>query len=121
MTLLEELESQTGNFPALQELGEILRSPDDNGQDRLNDLYRAVISLPERTKTMKALAESLGRVVTLERQAFNIADADGLPPPSPADNMSPNEQARRIAFALALGLKQGTHNGNSDGSQNSIK
>ena len=72
MTLLAELETQTGNLPELQALGEMLRSPDDNGADKLNDIYRAVISLPERTKTMKALAESLKNLVGMEREAFNI-------------------------------------------------
>lgn len=32
--------------------------PGRQGQDKLNDIYQAVISLPERTKTMKALAWS---------------------------------------------------------------
>lgn len=81
MKLMSELEAQTGNFPGLVALGEILRQPDDNGADKLNDLYRAIISLPERTKTMKALAESLKNLIALEREAFNI---DGAPPPPPS-------------------------------------
>lgn len=72
MRLLTELEKQTDQVPELQELGEILRSPDDKGQDKLNDIYQAVISLPERTKTMKALAEALRILVSLEREAFGI-------------------------------------------------
>jgi hypothetical protein len=75
MALLGELEAQTGNFPGLAELGEILRQPNDNGADRLNDIYRAVISLPERTKTMKALAESLKGLIGLEREAYGLAAA----------------------------------------------
>lgn len=72
MSLLVELESQTGNLPELQALGEMLRAPDDTGADKLNDIYRAVISLPERTKTMKALADSLKTLIGLEREAYNI-------------------------------------------------
>ena len=72
LKLLSELEQQTDQVPELQELGEILRKEDDKGQDRLNDIYRAVISLPERTKTMKALAEALRILVSLEREAFGI-------------------------------------------------
>lgn len=72
MRLLVELESQTGNLPELQALGEMLRAPDDTGADKLNDIYRAVISLPERTKTMKALADSLKTLIGLEREAYNI-------------------------------------------------
>lgn len=72
MKLLTELEQQTDQVPELQELGDLLRKPDDKGQDKLNDLYQAVISLPERTKTMKALAEALRILVSLEREAFGI-------------------------------------------------
>lgn len=72
MSLLAELEAQTGNLPGLVELGVVLRNPSESGADRLNDIYRAVIALPERTKTMKALAESLRGLVGLEREAFGL-------------------------------------------------
>ncbi len=72
MALLVELESQTGNMPGLTELGEMLRQPSETGADKLNDIYRAVISLPERSKTMKALAESLRGLVGMEREAYGI-------------------------------------------------
>lgn len=75
--LLEELEKQTGQVPELQELGELLRSPDERGTDKLNDLYQAIISLPERSKTMKVLADSLRITVDMERQAFGM-DAKGV-------------------------------------------
>jgi hypothetical protein len=77
-TLIAELESQTGNLPALVDLGVMLRKENENGVDKLNDIYQAVISLPERTKTMKALAETLRHLVGLEREAYNIgAEAGG--------------------------------------------
>lgn len=72
MALLAELEAQTKNVPELVRLGEILRNENDNGQDKLNDVYMAVISLPERTKTLKALAESLKHLIGLEREAYGI-------------------------------------------------
>ena len=72
MALFSELEAQTSDVPALSRLGELLRNEDDKGVDRLNDAYRAIISLPERTKTMKALADSLKVVVSLEREAHGI-------------------------------------------------
>jgi len=74
MSLLGELQAQTGNLPGLVELGEILRQPNENGADRLNDIYRAVISLPERSKTMKALSESLKNLVGMEREAYGLDD-----------------------------------------------
>ncbi len=81
MGLLEELEQQTGadNVALLEQMGELLRSEDDKGQDKLNDLYRKIISLPGRAKTMKDLGESLRVLVTLERQAFGLDDKDSKP------------------------------------------
>lgn len=72
--LMEELEAQVGpgNAALLSSLGELMRSPDDNGRDKLNDLYRYVISLPERAKTAKTLAETLRVAVDMERQAFGM-------------------------------------------------
>lgn len=82
--LLEELELLTDNRELYEELGELLRDPDDNGMDKLNDLYQKVVSLPTRTKTMKELAETLKTLVSLERQAYDLdsklggSDADEL-------------------------------------------
>ena len=78
MGLLAELEQQVGadTVELLQQLGEIMRSPDDKGNDRRNDLYNKIISLPERAKTMKDLGESLRVLVSLERQAFGLDDKD---------------------------------------------
>lgn len=81
MSLLGELQAQTANLPGLVELGEILRQPNENGADRLNDIYRAVISLPERSKTMKALAESLKGLVGMEREAYGLDDKKPEQPP----------------------------------------
>ena len=76
--LMDELEAQVGpeNAALLANLGEMMRSPDDAGQDKLNDLYRKIISLPERAKTAKTLAETLRITVDMERQAFGM-DAKG--------------------------------------------
>lgn len=75
--LLSELEGQTDpeTLEMLQELGELMRREDDRGQDKLNDLYRKVISLGERSKTMKTLAESLQKLVDMERTAFGLDSA----------------------------------------------
>lgn len=78
MSLLEELELQTDNMDLLQELGELMRQPDDKGMDRLNDLYHKVISLGSRTGTMKQLSDSLRTLVGLEREAYGIV-GDPIP------------------------------------------
>lgn len=81
MSLLDELEYQTGaeNVFLLEQLGELLRSEDKSGQDKLNDLYHKLISLPGRAKTMKDLGESLRVLVALERQAFGLDDKENSP------------------------------------------
>lgn len=72
--LLSELEGQTDpeTLAALQELGELMRREDERGQDKLNDLYHKVISLSERSKTMKTLAESQQKLIDMERTAFGM-------------------------------------------------
>ena len=72
--LLTEMEAQCGteNAALLEQLGEMLRSPDEFGNDKLNDLYVKIISLPGRAKTMKDLAESLSKLIDKERQAFGL-------------------------------------------------
>lgn len=73
-SLLDELEQQTdpATLALLSDLGELLIEPDERGVDKLNDLYRAIISLPERSKTLKVLAESLQKLVDMERKAFGM-------------------------------------------------
>lgn len=93
--LMDELERQVGPQTAemLDQLGEMLRSPDDAGQDKLNDLYRKIISLPERAKTAKLLAETLRITVDMERQAFGM------------DREAPQEANPLAALIGALGGK----------------
>ena len=76
--LLDELEKQTDpiTLALLTDLGDMLRNPDDKGMDKINDLYHAIIALPERSKTMKVLVESLQKLVDMERTAFGM-DAKG--------------------------------------------
>lgn len=72
MALLAELEAQTNQGADLEKLGELMAAPDDKGVDKLNELYHKVISLGSRTGTMKALAESMSKLISLEREAFGI-------------------------------------------------
>lgn len=109
--LLEELEAQVGaeNMEALAELGEIMRDPDESGRDRLNDLYQRVISLPERVKTAKTLAETMRINIDLERQAFNMDDKSKAPENpllARAGSLTDVERAVRLA-AFARSEKGG--------------
>lgn len=72
--LFDELEAECNDIEALRKLGEILREPNQNNRDKLNDIYNAIISMPERVKSVKALSEALKNLISLERQAYNIDD-----------------------------------------------
>lgn len=78
--LWTEIEHQSGVEAAemLANLGEIMRAEDDAGRDKLNDLYRKIISLPERVKTGKDLVDSLVKLQTREDVAFGLV-TPGLP------------------------------------------
>lgn len=72
--LYDELAGMVGaqQVELLEQLGELMRNPDQFGQDRLNDLYRNVISLPARAKTMKMLSDAQKSLVGLEREAHGL-------------------------------------------------
>lgn len=77
--LMDELEQQTDpvTLAKLQELAAAVVAPGEKpGRDRYGELLDAVISLPERSKTLKVLAESLRVVVDMERTAFGMDKVD---------------------------------------------
>lgn len=84
LSLLAELETQTASPELLEQLGELMRSPDDAGIDKLNDLYRKVISTPSRVDSAKKVAETLKHAIGMEREAYGLSDGDDKPP-KPAD------------------------------------
>ena len=71
---MEELEASSGPEQAqrLRDLGEVMRNENDNGSDKLNDIYRAVIGLPDRSRVAKQLAETLRIAIDLERREFGM-------------------------------------------------
>lgn len=73
--LFAEVEAECDHKEDFANIGELLADPDANGRDRLNDLYRAAISLPERVKSAKALSEALKTLIELERKVLRISDA----------------------------------------------
>ncbi|KAF6685242.1 hypothetical protein [Pantoea sp. EKM20T] len=74
-SLFGELEAQCADVGALKQLGDLMFTPDDKGQDKLNEIYHKVISMPGRVKSMKDLSDTLKTLIGLERQAYDI---DGL-------------------------------------------
>lgn len=74
--LFDELEAECADVEALRKLGELMLDLDDNGRDRLNELYHSIISMPERVKSMKALSETLKNLIGLERQAYSMDEGE---------------------------------------------
>ncbi|EOG9343331.1 hypothetical protein ACP9HZ_002006 [Proteus mirabilis] len=83
--LFDELSAECADVPALRKLGELMFSPDDNGRDKLNEIYHSIISLPERVKSAKALSETLKNLVGFERQAYGL------------DDVQPNKTASQLS------------------------
>lgn len=71
-SLLEELEHQTINREDYESLGVLLRSEDERGIDKLNDLYMKAMSTPSRIVSMQKLADTMKTLIGLEREAFGI-------------------------------------------------
>ena len=109
MKLLGELEASTDNIELFEQLGELMRSEDDKGQDRLNDLYQKVISMGGRTKTMKDLADSLKTLVGLERQAYGLDAEIKSPDDDPTKERNVTDLARRVAFMFTSAMKENSN------------
>ena len=75
MSLLAELEVQTENLDLFEQLGELLRSDDEKGQDKRNEVYKRVISGAARVDSMKKLSDTLKVLISLEREAYGIGES----------------------------------------------
>lgn len=76
--LFAELETQLDCAEDFAKLGELMASPDDNGADKLNELYRKVMSLPSRVDSAKKLADALRVLIELERKVLRIKDDSSI-------------------------------------------
>ena len=73
MALLGEAESQSDERQLYIQLGEMLTNPDDDGNvDKLSELYKKAMSLPQRVTVVKQVTETLATLIKLEREAFGI-------------------------------------------------
>lgn len=79
--LFDELELTTDKRELFEELGELLRRENDSGQDKLNDIYKKCISMPQRIDGVKKLTDALKTMIGLEREAYDIQST-----PTPIDN-----------------------------------
>lgn len=92
--MLGELEHQTDHADLFLQLGELLHAPDDNGRDRLSELYHRVIGLSGRVSNLKALAESLKHLIALEREAWGLEESEK--PPGDVADLTDDDLDRRI-------------------------
>lgn len=75
--LFDELGAECADVESLRKLGEMMLEPDENGRDRLNEVYQSIISMPERVKAVKALSDAMKNLIGLERQAYDIEGPTG--------------------------------------------
>ncbi|PKB90917.1 hypothetical protein A8A01_03150 [Ewingella americana] len=75
--LFDELGAECADVESLRKLGDIMLDPDENGRDRLNEIYQSIISMPERVKSVKALSDALKNLIGLERLAYDIGGPEG--------------------------------------------
>lgn len=80
--LFTELETTTDGLVLMEQIGELMSAPDEAGVDKLNEIYRKVISLPGRVDMAKKLVETLEKLINAERRVFNIKDDDQDKQPS---------------------------------------
>ncbi len=103
--LRDELELVTDNREAFAALGEQMRAPDTRGQDKRNDIYEAVISLPMRIKAAKDLSEIDKANFAMEADAFGLAPARAAADQEP-DSPAPTTADPQAYYAWLS--KQGT-------------
>jgi len=109
MSLLDELTHQTGNQDLYEKLADLLLDTSEGekesaAQTKRWQAFQAAISLGGRTKVMKDLGDTLHKLITLEREAYNIADPKKvevtLPPPG-AMPTNPIEAAKAYQELMA--------------------
>lgn len=76
-SLFDELGAECADVASLRKLGELMIEPDENGRDKLNEIYHSIIAMPERVKSVKALSDALKNLIGLERQAYDIDGPEG--------------------------------------------
>ena len=88
------VESEIDYSEEFEKIGESLRSEDEFGQDRLNDAYCYAISLPQKVKSVKLLADALKVLIELERKILRL---ESMPDPVESAARGAAEGATRAA------------------------
>ncbi|MBW5826544.1 hypothetical protein H0I68_15995 [Yersinia kristensenii] len=104
--LFDELGAECADIESLRKLGELMLDPDENGRDRLNEVYQSVIALPERVKAVKALSDAMKNLISLERQAYNLDEVAKDPDDPLKKDRNTTDIARRLAFILTQSTRE---------------
>lgn len=70
--LMAELVAMTDKADQFREFGEMMRSPDQFGQDKINDSYFSAISNQQRVKSAKLLMDMRKARIELERKVLRV-------------------------------------------------
>ncbi|MFA7290909.1 MAG: hypothetical protein WC023_01550 [Rhodocyclaceae bacterium] len=92
--LLEKVEAILTESDLFKQIGEMCAAPDENGVDKVNELYFKVISLPSQTDSTKKLAETMKILIELERKVFKLETL-------------PDDPAEAVARGAAEGAAKG--------------
>lgn len=91
--LLRELETQSLNPEAFEQLGQQLTTPGEKEQEKQLELFRKTLSLPSRVSTLKSLTDTLKILVALERQIFDI---EGEQPRTSIEGLTDQQVNQRL-------------------------
>jgi hypothetical protein len=100
--LLAECEAESADPLLFADLGELMKKPDERGVDKLNEVYMKTISLPQRIKGVKELAEALKVLIGLEREAYGIRPLEEPATKTVVFDLSAIPPAERQAAYLKL-------------------
>lgn len=78
VNLMAKLEAEIGGHELFVEFGEMMRNPNEFGQDKLNDLYQKIISVPGLIDNAKKLSEAMKNFIGMERDAYGLAEAQKI-------------------------------------------
>lgn len=99
--LWNEVEALGDYTDEFHRVGEMMRNEDDFGQDRLNDMYRAAIGMPQRVKNVKLLADALKVLIELQRKILKLDDEKKGAEQGEFNSLNDAQRASRIAFLMA--------------------
>ncbi len=77
--LLRQIGQAAESLPELTDIIEMVRSPDENGNDRVNDALRKAMGRSALVDDLKKLADVDEKVRKGEREAFGIESLDSAP------------------------------------------